>query len=134
MTSDFNSEILGDCFVHSIHVDFTTKQTIITLSGHPENNTKDIHELTFTNVIWQDLNHIQDYNIFWGMEVSDSFSDFQNREKDYLLKMKGYFRPGLLESIQMDKTLKYYFIIPTAGLSGFIICKEANITTTQNVA
>ena len=125
MTKDFNTEILGDCFVHNIHVDFILKQTKLILGGHPSDSSKVKHELIFSNVVWQEFNGINSDNIFWGMEVADNFEDFKEREKDYLVKMKNYFPAGLLEMIKENTALKYYFIIPTTGLGGFVICNDA---------
>lgn len=128
MTSDYHSELLGDKFVHHLQIDFVNKETVVILSGHPQDEVTHRCVLTFRDVVLQDLYQIQPYNIFWGMEMSDDFDDFEEREKDYLLKMKNYFTPGLLERIKKDTSLKYYFIMATTGLSGFIICKNATLT------
>lgn len=133
MIADFHSEILGDLFVYRLEVDFVRKQTVLIFSGHPEDNREGFYKVTFTDVVLQDIYHLQDYNIFNMVEVSDSYEEFTVREKNYLAKMKNYFTPGLLERVEHDKSLKYYYFTPTMGLSGFIICKEAVLVSSLGV-
>lgn len=45
--------------------------------------------------------------------------------------MHNYFASGELENIKADNSLKYYDIISTVGLDGFIICKEFDFTEVQ---
>lgn len=130
MISDFHSELLGDQFVHHLQIDFVNKETVLILSGYPEDEVTYQYVLTFHGVVLQDLLRIQPYNIFWGMEMTDHFDEFTEREKDYLARMENYFTPGLLGLIQKDTSLRYYFIMATMGLSGFIICKSATLIRT----
>jgi hypothetical protein len=64
------------------------------------------------------------------MEVADSFDDFKKRQSEYLHKMQNQFPPDLLDRLEQDNTLQYYFIIPSCGLEGFIICKSAEFVPT----
>jgi hypothetical protein len=125
LTKDFNSEIVGDCFVHNIQVDFVLKQTTLILGRHPDDNSNVKHEVVFSNVVWQEFSEFSNYNILWGMEVADSFEDFSEIQKDYLERRKNYFPSGLFETLKANSTLKYYFILASAGLGGFVICNDA---------
>ncbi len=127
MHSDYYSELVGDKFVHHLQVDFINRQTILILGGHPQDEMTGRYTLTFNEVVLQDLHGMQPHNLLWGIAMSDEYSFFHEQEKDYLEKMKNYFVPGFLEQIQLDISLRYYFISSTTGLSGFIICRHATL-------
>ena len=125
MANDIYTEVLGDLFVYDLQVDFILKKTTIIFGVHPEANLKPTHSLTFTDVIWQEFREFEDYNILFDIEVSNSFKEFSDREKDYLRRMEKYIPSDLLLAIKKDKNLKYYFIRATKGLGGFVICKDS---------
>jgi hypothetical protein len=131
MIEDFNTEILGDCFVHLLQVDFIKKEIKMVLGGNPRYEIGEQHELIFSGVVWQEFNEFDNDNIFLGMEVSDSFEEFLHEQDGYMKRMKNYFPSGTLEAIEKDKSLKYFFITPTTGMGGFIICHQAVLTTKQ---
>jgi len=118
---------LGDHFIYRINVDFINKETKLIFGGHPEVDLKEKYELIFSEIKCQDFDDFDFQNIFTAMEIKDSFSHFMEVKQDYIEKMKNYFPSGLLKSIKEDKTLKYYYLHPTAGLGGFVICKQADI-------
>jgi hypothetical protein len=119
-----------DGIVQDLVVDFQLKQTRLTLKQWRENNDGGylLSELIFTGVAWQDFKNFSTFNCIWGIEISDTYADFEKNQKEYLDQMRNYFAVGELENIKADTSLKYYYFTSSAGFDGFVICKNLLVT------
>ncbi|MEJ8801919.1 hypothetical protein [Pontibacter sp. H249] len=127
MAVDYYTDVLGDLFIHEMNIDFISKSTTLAFGYHPESHQGKTHELKFTGVVWQEFRNFNCYNVLFDIEVTEDFAEFRSREKDYLKSMKGYFPIDILNEIEKDKSLHYFFIGTSVGVEGFVICKEASV-------
>ena len=119
--------------IQSISVDLVSMQTKLILKQSNGNGDKyyTLSTLIFTDVAWQDFRDFNTFNCVWGIEFSEDFNDFAKNEKKYLERMRNYFSAGEYEDLKANNSLKYFSIISTAGLDGFVICRNFNFTQTQ---
>jgi hypothetical protein len=127
MTNNTFTRTLGDHFIYKIRVDFIKRETDLIFGEHPDFNSNEKYQLIFNEIVWQDYNGFDFQNIFNAMEIDDSYMHFMKVKHEYIQSMKRYFPADLLNTIKGDKTLKYYYFLPTAGLGGFVICRHADI-------
>jgi hypothetical protein len=116
-----------DGIIQNISIDFENKETSILLKQW----YGDDHELTqlkFKKVQWQNFNDFSDFNILWGMDYTDSYEEFEDRENEYMERMRNYFPSGKIEDIKSNNNLKYYFLQSSSGLDGFVICEQLGVS------
>ncbi len=124
MIKDFHTEIFGDGIVTSLNFDFEKRETKLKVKQDAT------HEIIFKDIVWQEFSNFDINNIIFDIETTDSFHDFSERHKTFLESRKNYFPSELLQQLQKDNTLKYYFIGTSPGFDSFIICRDVSLSQT----
>ena len=114
-------------------VDFENKniEIIIKEFGDFENQKTTKYKLEFKNVEWQNFTSYNTYNGIFEISTYKNYNVFRYNQMEYLEKFEKYITKGTFENIEKNILLKYFYIMSTYGLEGFIICESLNITEIQ---
>lgn len=121
------SGIVHDRFVHAINVDFIKKETRFLFGENLDTGKPPTFELIFKDVVWQDLRELDMVNIYNMIMIDRNFPTFLRSEAAYIATTGRYFPRDLLQNLENDNTLTYYYFYPTVGVGGFVICRDVEV-------
>jgi hypothetical protein len=127
----FRSEQVGDGMVQKFAIDFQTKEITILLERWLNGPEPERISVRFTGVALQDFKDFNTFNLLSDIEEAADAKEFWRWYSDWLEGNRNYQAVGVFENIAADASLRYFSIEASAGLDGFVICKELLITVQE---
>ena len=127
----FRSEQVGDGMVQKFEIDFQTKQTTILVERWLAGPEPERISVWFTGVALQDFKDFNTFNLLSDIEEAADAKEFWRWYSDWLERNRNYQAVGVIENIAADASLRYFSSEASAGLAGFVSCKELLITVQE---